>query len=74
MHAVASRIIEVSLEIGVKPEVGLGFFTASDWERSVDGCLGPDELTQCIEYAKKLYEQTKAGVRLVEVSEIARIN
>ena len=73
LHAVAAQIIEVSIETGTKPEVGLGFFNALDWQQISDGTYGRDEIRSAVEYAKRIHEQMQSGVRLVEVGELAKI-
>ena len=73
LHAVAAQIIEVSIETGTKPEVGLGFFNALDWQQISDGTYGPNEIRSAVEYAKRIHEHMQSGVRLVEVGELAKI-
>ena len=72
LHEVAAQIIEVSIETGTRPEIGLGFFNALDWKQLVEGVYGPKEIKECVAYAKEIYEQTQAGTRLVEVSELVK--
>ena len=74
LRAVASQIIDVAHEIGVKPEVGLGFFSALDWEQLVDGLLGPAELRSAVAYAQVIQDQICSGVRLLDVSEPSRFD
>ena len=73
LREVAAQIIEVSLETGTKPEVGLGFFNALDWQQLSDGTYGSDEIRSAVEYAKRINEQMQAGVRLVEVEALADV-
>ena len=61
LHEVASEIIEVSIENGTKPEVGLGFFNALDWQQFGDGTYSPEDLRKCVAYAKRIHEQTQEG-------------
>jgi len=72
LHAVAAQIIEVSIDTGIRPVIGLGFFNALDWKQLVEGVYGPKEIKECVAYAKEIYEQTQAGTRLVEVSELVK--
>ena len=72
LHTVAAQIIEISLELGIKPEIGLGFFNALDWEQIVDGVHGLEEIRSAVKYAKCIHEQMQSGIRLVEVSKLAK--
>ena len=72
LQEVAARIIKVSLETGIKPEVSLGFFNALDWQHLAEGGFAREELRRCIAYAEKIHEQMQSGVRLVEVSELEK--
>lgn len=51
LHRVAQQIIEISHDLGVEPEVGLGYFSALDWAEMADGKLGNAKIRKVIAYA-----------------------